>query len=221
MSTPRRDFWTPTAGILAAVTFVFGLAATANSPDQSDPDSKIISWYADHGHRVGVIIGAFVLAFCGLFLLWFASGLRQRLRLAEGPDGRLADVALGGAILLVGLLWVGAAALAAIPAGVSLGGSSQLTQADLGRFLPSVGFGSILLFGMFGAIALIDATSVVIMRTGVLPRWLAWLGFICGVVLLFGVIFLPVIALPVWLIAASVVLFRQPDLTAGSESSAG
>jgi hypothetical protein len=49
---------------------------------------------------------------------------------------------------------------------------------------------------------------VVIWRTGVLPRWLAWLGFICGVVLLFGVIFLPMIALPVWLIAMSIVLYR-------------
>lgn len=210
MSTPRRDFWTPTAGILAAVTFIFGLAATADSPDSSDSNAKIIAWYADHGHRIGIIIGAFILAFCGLFLLWFASGLRQRLRLAEGPEGRLANVALGGGLLLVALLWVGAAALAAIPAQQSFGGGPALSDADLGRFLPSVGFGSILLFGMFGAIALIDATSIVIMRTGVLPRWLGWLGFVCGVVLLFGVVFLPVIALPIWLIAASIVLYRQP-----------
>jgi MFS family permease len=216
MSTPRRDFWTPTAGILAAVTFVVGFAMAANSPDNDDPDAKIISWYADHGHRVGVIVGAFILAFCGLFLLWFAAGLRQRLRLAEGPEGRLANVALGGAVLLVALLWVGTAALGAIPAGVSLGGSSQLSDADLGRFLPSIGFGSILIFGMFGAIALIDATSVVIWRTGVFPRWLAWLGFVCGVVLLFGAVFLPVIALPVWLIAASIVLYRQPESVSSS-----
>jgi MFS family permease len=212
MSTPRRDFWTPAAGILAALTFVFGLAAAANSPDSDDSDAQILSWYADHGHRIGVIIGAFVLAFCGLFLLWFASGLRQRLRLAEGPEGRLANVALGGGVLLVALLWVGAAALAAVPAGQSIGGT-PLSNADVARFFPSLGFGSILIFAMFGAIALIDATSVVIMRTGVLPRWLAWLGFVCGVVLLFGAVFLPVIALPVWLIASSIVLFRQPEGT--------
>ncbi|HKH23768.1 MAG TPA: hypothetical protein VKA88_09095 [Solirubrobacterales bacterium] len=211
MSTPRRDFWTPTAGILAAVTFIVGLGMAADSPDSDDSDAQILSWYADHGHRVEVIIGAFVLAFCGLFLLWFASGLRQWLRLAEGPEGRLANVALGGGVLLVALLWVGAAALAAIPAGVSFGGSPDLSNADLARFLPSVGFGSILIFAMFGAIALIDATSVVIMRTDALPRWLGWLGFVCGVVLLFGVVFLPVIALPIWLIAASIVLYRRPE----------
>lgn len=216
MATPRRDFWTPTAGVLAAITFVVGLVMTTNSPDSGDSDAKIISWYADHGHRVTVIIGAFILAFCGLFLLWFAAGLRQRLRLAEGQEGRLANVALGGAVLLVGLLWVGAAALAAIPAGVSLGGANDLTTADVARFVPSIGFGAILLFGMFGAIALIDATSVVIFRTGVMPRWLGWLGFVCGVLLLFAVVFLPVIALPIWLIAASVVLYRQPEGTAAA-----
>jgi hypothetical protein len=222
MSTPRRDFWTPTAGILAAVTFVVGFAMTAGStPDNTDPDAKIISWYAENGHQVVGTVGPFVLAFCGLFILWFASGLRQRLRLAEGPEARLANVALGGAVLLVALLWVGAAAIGAIPAGIKLGQSNDLTNADLGRFLPSIGFGSILIFAMFGAIALIDATSVVIFRTGVLPRWLGWLGFVCGVVLLFAAVFLPVIALPIWLIAASIALYRQPEgaaQTAGDEA---
>ncbi|HEY6636266.1 MAG TPA: hypothetical protein VIZ61_01155 [Solirubrobacterales bacterium] len=217
MAAPRRDFWTPTAGILAAITFLVGVVMVSNSPDSDDNNAQIIDWYADHGHRVTVIVGAFILAFCGLFLLWFAAGVRQRLRVAEGPEGRLSNVALGGAVLCIGLLWAGASLLAAIPAGQSLGGANALTVSDVGRYLPQAGFGAILLFGMFGAIALIDATSVVIWRTGVLPRWLAWLGFICGVVLLFGVFFLPMIALPIWLIAASIVLYRQPaGTTVGS-----
>jgi hypothetical protein len=208
MQAPRSDFWTPLAGLAAALTFFFGVVFAANGPDNDDSNAKIVAWYADHGHRVGVIVGAFILAFFGLFLLWFTAGVRERLRAAEGPGGRLGDVALGGGILCVAAIWVGAAALAAIPAGVSLGGSPDLTNADLARFLPSVGFGAILLFGMFGAIALIDAVSIVIWRTGVLPRWLAWLGFACGVILLFGVVFLPMIALPIWLIATSIVLLR-------------
>jgi hypothetical protein len=205
----RRDPWTPLAGFLAALTFVVGVIFAADSPDSDDSAAKVLAWYADKGHRTGIIIGAYVLAFCGLFLLWFASGLRQRLRDAEGPEGRLANVALGGGFLLVGMLWVGAVALAAVPAGKSLGGS-PLETADVARFFPSLGFGAILLFGMFAAIAMIEATSIVILRTGVFPRWLAWLGFACGVVLLFGVVFLPIIALPIWLIATSVVLTRNP-----------
>jgi len=207
MQTPRRDIWTPIAGIAAALTFIVGVAMSANSPDSDDSDAKVLAWYADHSNRVGVIIGVYVLMFFGLFMLWFASGLRQRLRAAEGPEGRLANVAFGGAILSVGLIWVGAFALAAVPAGQSLGGA-PLSNADVARFLPQAGFGAILLGGMFGAIALIDAASIVIYRTAVLPRWLAWLGFVCTVVLLFGVVFLPMIALPIWLVATSIALSR-------------
>jgi hypothetical protein len=214
MQQPRRDRWTPIAGVLAAVTFVVGLIFVADSPDSGDTDAQVLAWYADHGHRVGIIVGAFLLAFCGLFFLWYASGLRQRLRAAEGPGGRLANVALGGAILFVGMLWVGGAALASIPAAQSFGGSPPLKVADVARFLPSVGFGAILLFSAFGAIALIDATSIVILRTGILPKWFAWLGFVATIVLLFGVLFIPMIALPIWLLVGSVILFRLPSLEA-------
>jgi hypothetical protein len=190
------------------------VAAVANSPDSDDSDAKVLAWYAKHSHRVGVIVGVFVLMFFGLFLLWFASGLRERLRAAEGPGGRLTNVALGGALLCVGLVWVGAFALAAVPAGQSIGGEPAVSNADVARFLPQLGFGAILIGGMFGAIGLIDAASIVIWRTKVLPRWLAYLGFACGIVLLFGFVFLPMIALPVWLIATSVVLLRRPSAEA-------
>jgi hypothetical protein len=49
------------------------------------------------------------------------------------------------------------------------------------------------------------------MRTGALPRWLAWAGFASAVLLLTGVIFVSAIALPLWVVAASVALLRQGD----------
>ncbi|HEY7256358.1 MAG TPA: hypothetical protein VH476_06710 [Solirubrobacterales bacterium] len=211
MSGSRREVWTPIAGIAATITFIVGVVMVGNSPEGSDSNAKVLAWYADSGHRTGVIVGAYVLMFFGLFLLWFAAGLRQRLRTAVGEDGRLANVALGGAVLCVALVWGGAFALAAIPAGQSFGSEPAITNPDLARFLPQAGFGAILVGGMFGAIAMIDAASVVGLRTGIFPRWLVWLGFVCGVVLLFGGFFLPAIALPVWLIAMSIFLFRGSE----------
>jgi hypothetical protein len=218
MNESRRELWTPIAGIAATVTFIVGVVMVGNGPEGSDSNAKVLAWYADHGHRTGVIIGAYVLMFFGVFLLWFAAGLRQRLRAAAGEDGRLANVALGGAVLCVALVWGGAFAVAAIPAGQSFGSEPMITNADLARFLPQLGFGAILVGGMFGAIAMIDAASVVGLRTGVFPRWLVWLGFACGIVLLFGALFLPVIALPVWLIGMSIVLLRR---SAESPADAG
>ena len=212
MRQPRRDLWTPIAGVLAAVTFVAGVILASASPKDSASDAQVIAWYTHHGHRLADITGAYLLAACGLFLLWFVSGIRQRLRAAEGPGGRLSTVALGGGIMCVGMLWVGAAALVSVSGAESFGGVPAIRSADLARFLPQVGDAAILLFAMFGAIALIDATSVVIWRTGILPRWFAWLGFICAVVLLFGVVFIPMVALPIWLLAGSIILFRLPSI---------
>lgn len=212
MRQPRRDVWTPIAGVLAAVTFAAGVILSSASPKDSASDAQVIAWYTHHGHRIADLVGAYLLAACGLFLLWFVSGLCQRLRAAEGPGGRLATVALGGGIVCVGMLWAGAAALVSISGAESFGGVPAIRNADLARFLPQVGDAAILLFAMFGAIALIDATSIVIWRTGVLPRWFAWLGFACAVVLLFGVVFIPMVAFPVWLLAGSVILFRLPSI---------
>lgn len=214
MLRPRRDVWTPIAGVLGALTFVVGLILASDSPGSKDTDAQVLAWYANHGHRTLILVGAFMLAFCGLFLLWFAAGLRQRLRAAEGPGGRLTNVAFGGAIVMVGMLWVGGAALAAIPAAQAFGSEPPLKVADIARIVPNIGFGAILVFSAFGAIALIDATSIVIMRTGILPRSFAWLGFVAAVVLLFGVVFIPMIALPVWLLVGSGILFRLPSIEA-------
>jgi hypothetical protein len=214
MQQARRDMWTPTAGVLAAITFVVGLIFISDSPDDTDTDAQVLAWYADHGHRVGIVVGAFLLAFCGLFFLWFAGGLRQCLRAAEGPGGRLTQIAFGGAVAFIAMLWIGTAALAAVQAGQELGDLPALKAADVARYLGSVGFGSILLFAAFGAIALIDAASIVIMRTGILPKWLAWLGFVAAVVLLFAVVFIPMVALPIWVLATSIVLFRLPSVEA-------
>jgi hypothetical protein len=126
---------------------------------------------------------------------------------------RLSNVAFGGAVVFTAMLWAGAAAATGVSLGKSFGGE-PLSNADLGRFLPQVGDVAILLFAMFRAIALIDAASIVILRTGILPRWLAWLGFVCAIVLLFGVVFIPMIAFPIWLLAVSIVLFRLPSVEA-------
>jgi len=214
MQTPRRESWTLAAGLAAALTFIVGVAMSANSPDSDASDATVLAWYAKHSNRLGVIVGLYVLMFFGLFMLWFASGLRERLRGAEGRSGRLSNAAFGGAVLCVAMVWIGAFALAAVPAGQSIGGAPAVTNADVARFLPQAGFGAILVGGMFGAIALIEAASIVIMRTDTLPRWLAYLGFACGFVLLFGVFFLPMIALPIWLVATSIALKRAPSTEA-------
>jgi hypothetical protein len=155
-----------------------------------------------------------LLAFCGLFIIWFAAGLRQHLRAAEGPGGRLSNIALGSGVALAVLIWVGAAAAISVSGAKTFGGEPGPHNADIARFVPQVGYATVLLFDMFAAIGMIDATSIAALRTGILPRWFAYLGFVCTIALLFAVVFLPMVALPIWLLAASFVFFKLPSVEA-------
>lgn len=209
MQQPRRDVWTALTGVLAAVLFVAGLICTVAGPNDTDSDSNVLAWYSDHGHRVTNLIGAYLIAVCGLMLLAFLAGLHRRLRVADA-SGTLANVALGGGIVLVAMLWMGTAAVVAISGAKSFGGDTGPQNVDIARFLPQVGYAAILLFAMFAAIAVIVPTSLVVLRSGILPRWFAWLGFVCAAALLLGVVFLPMVALPIWLVAAGAAALRRP-----------
>jgi hypothetical protein len=68
---------------------------------------------------------------------------------------------------------------------------------------------------LIGVGAMTIAAGMVIQRTGVLLVWLAWLGYVIGVLTLPMVPFLSFIAallLAAWVVAISVLLLRQPEL---------
>jgi len=88
---------------------------------------------------------------------------------------------------------------------------SELTRATI----PHIGY-SLLLFSMLAAAAFIGAASSAMRATAMLPRWLAWLGFAAAALLLFSIIFMPMVALPIWAAAVAVALWRAPVLTQAS-----
>jgi hypothetical protein len=48
----------------------------------------------------------------------------------------------------------------------------------------------------------------------VVPRWLAWLGFVVAVVLLFDVLYVNIVPFLIWVLAAAIVLFMRRNETA-------
>jgi prepilin signal peptidase PulO-like enzyme (type II secretory pathway) len=70
-----------------------------------------------------------------------------------------------------------------------------------------------LLGGGFAALVLVLTASIISLQTGALPQWLAWLGIVAAVVLVFAVIFLPMIALLIWVLAVSIVMLMRRDET--------
>lgn len=208
MDTSRWGRFGAVSGIVFAVLFVLGVMLT-NLPSGGESEETVMEFYADSGNRVMVMVAVYLLILAGIAFLCFVSSLHRGLRQAEGDSGSLATVALGGGIVFVAMLYATGSAWGNVAAGIEFGGETQPGY-EIPIWFTQLGYGDLLLHGMFAAIATIVPTSVLTLRTGVFPRWLAWTGFVCAFLLLFGVVFIPMIALPIWAIATSVAMLKSP-----------
>ena len=84
-----------------------------------------------------------------------------------------------------------------------------MSDPDIVRVLPQMGSLLLLLGGGFAGILLLLATSILIFRTGVLPRWLAWFGIVVAIALVFDVTYMNIVPLLAWVVGASIVLLRR------------
>jgi hypothetical protein len=202
--------WAPISGIAFVVLYIVAMFV-AKSPDSSDPAGTIASYYTDSkSHRVSMIAAAYILIAAAMLFLWFLSGLRSRLRAAEGTDGTLSTFAFGAGLLFVGLVSVGGLALASVPASMSFAENRVPVTADTIQIFMSLGYGAILVGGMLSAAVMIFAVSALTLRTGALPKWSAWVGFLAGIALLFAVIWIPQIALLIWTLCVSGAMLARP-----------
>ncbi len=210
MSKSGWERWGPIAGIVFVVLFVAGVSIGLNFPDSDDSAAKIAEYYNDSGDRAQLIIGSYLIVLSGVFFLWFLASLRSRLLLAEGAPGRLTAIAFGSGLVFTALVMTAGAIFMTVAADITFG-DNKFVSVEGARLLPVLGYPILLIAAMFAAIAMIDATSVLIMRTGTLPRWIAWFGFVTAVLLLFAVFFIPLLFLMFWVLAVSIAMLRlQP-----------
>jgi hypothetical protein len=205
----RWSQWAPASGFAFIVLFVVGMLLF-RTPDKDDTPLQIVGFYADKGNRAQLIIAAYLLVLAGVFFFWFLTSLRDRLRVLEGGTGRLTSIVFAGGIVFIAMLMVTAGIFMFVPGEITFG--DKAVPPDVARVLPDMGWAFILIGGAFSAIAMIDAASVVIMRTGVFPKWVAWLGFAAAFVLLFSALVFPIIALLVWVGVLSLLLLQTNDV---------
>ena len=208
------------AGILFAVFFVAGMLVISNSPDNTDSDQAIINWYADSGHQKSQLAGAYLLTLAGIAGAVFVSvGLGPRLAAAARNETSrtLAAMVRPAGIFMATTIAIGGFAIAACSAGVLF--DDITVDPGSARFLPSVGYGAVLVGGGLAGAFVIAVSSVVALRDRAFASWLAWLGFVCALALLAGVVFLPMIALPLWVLLASILFLTSgPRLVAETAS---
>jgi hypothetical protein len=205
MNSSSWNRWLALAGILFAILFVVGIFL-ATSIDSSESDANILKDAKDGTIQTATVIGAYLVAVSCIMLMAFASRLRAVLSAAEGGNGLLSRMSFLATGVLMAMLLAGIFAIAAVPGALVFGGAPDPTNADTVRFLPQMGFGAMLVGGGFSAIAMILPASIVTLRTGVLPAWFGWLGLVACIALLFGAFFIPMIALPIWVLIAGILL---------------
>lgn len=206
--------WIPLCGVLFVILFIIGISFAGNSLESSESDQAYLDWYGDSGHQTASIAGAYVLAVAGVAMLLFMNRLRAVVAQAEGARPLFAPFIFAGGTVFVVSLAVAAAAFVAVPAGVKFGSEPMPSSADLVRFLPQIGYGMLLVLGMFPLIFAIFATALASMRYSIFPGWYNWLSVLCAVVLFLAVFFLPLIALGIWLLAGSWVLMKHQSANA-------
>jgi hypothetical protein len=204
--------WAPLGGVIFVVLLIIGLVLIGDHPDPDALDGEIKDYLGDSGMHRNNIIGAYLWVLAGIALLWFLTHLRGVLREAEGAPGTLSNLGFASGLVFTVLLMAGGATIAAVAGAIEFR-DAPITETDLVRTLPQMGYAMILLGGGFAAVVLVLTTSIISLQTGVLPQWLAWGGILAAIVLLFSVILLPMLALLIWVLAVSGVLLVREETT--------
>ena len=158
------------AGIAFAVVTIVGFAL-GDPPVFDDPAADVREFFVDGDAQVHAATWLAGLAFVFLFLP-FAAGLRNLLAAAEEADEHMwARLSYTGAVLMTAISLVGLSFHEVLSLGTAESLSDE-TLVALARF-DTVLFLALLPWAM--ALFLV-AASIVIIRSGVLARWVGWLG---------------------------------------------
>jgi hypothetical protein len=200
--------WASLGGVLYVVLFIVGnILLFAGSPASDAAPAKVVAWYSDSGHRDRIDFG-WILAGLGIFcFLWFLSSLRRAVSRYEGEDGFLtALTTIGGAIY---------AALSLTAIGLNMGIRTMSDDTYRDQVFPGLIHAAndagyvIHATGGAGAAAMIIAASIAALRGAAVPAWSAWVGVVLGILALASIAFFPQLAIALWILAASLLLFLR------------
>jgi hypothetical protein len=179
----NRNLTPPRAAAVAGVTFsvlmglALGIVRATIPQDSANPGA----WLTDPANRKILTFGLNLTPFAGVAFLWFMGVLRNRLGVLE--DQFFATVFLGSGLLFVASL-IGSTAIAAALVEAASAGQVHAGNIETYLLIRRIARAFLNVFAMKMAGVFMFSTCTIALRTGILPRWLAFSGFACGAVLL-------------------------------------
>ncbi len=208
--TPRREKLrsfesAAIAGVAYAVLTIAALFLLRLPADLTLSDEALEIWFKDAGNRATLTFGLTLVSIAAVAFLWFVAVIRRRI--GDREDRFFATVFLGSGILYAATYLSGAVALAAPALAYSAIGSATVDEASATLAIGTA-TGLLLVVGPRMQAVFMLTTSTLILRSKVLPNWLAYSGYAVGALLfLLPLVFEPVgIAFPVWVLIASVTI---------------
>ena len=195
---------TPKAAAIAGIAFslllllILWLLRTSIPADPLEPGA----WLATDTRAVTVALN--LVPFAGVAFLWFIGVLRDRL--AQLEDRFFATVFFGSGLLFLAMLFAAAAVIGAIVLVGSISTPQELMNSTTFRFARATSYIIANVYAIKMAAVFMISTSTVVIRTGIAPRWIAFLGFLLALFLLMGSFFISwsFAVLPFWVFLISV-----------------
>ena len=193
------------AGICYSILAVLALTRISSYPSLDLSESELTAWFDDDLNQA-LLAGALGLtSVSAIAFLWFVAVIRRRLGNRE--DRFFATVFFGSGIAYVAVWLVGAAVLAGPAIAMTMLDAAEVTPASA-SLAGGVAAALLLVVAPRIQAVFIFTTSAVILRSHVLPSWLAFAGYVAGVVMFLApLVFAPLgYVFPVWVFVVSVVL---------------
>ena len=194
---------TPRAAALAGIVFSVLLMSALVLLRLSVPNNPLETgrWLGTDAKRVGVALN--LVPFAGIAFLWFIGVLRARL--GDHEDRFFATVLLGSGLLFLAMLFSAAAIAGAVL--LAYGAYAEaLTESAEFTLVRALSHSIMNIYAVKVAAVFMITTSTLAIYTGIAARWIAYLGYVLALLLLFGGSFTDwsVLLFPLWVLLTSI-----------------
>jgi hypothetical protein len=187
------------AGIVFSILLIISLVLTRVSVPATPGDAG--TWLS--GSEKSIRLALDLLPFAGIAFLWFIGVLRDRIGAQE--DRFFATVFLGSGLLFLAMTF----AASAISGGLMMAYRAipgKVLDFGIYTFARTVAYQIVNVYAIRMAAVFMISTCTLAIRTGIFPRWMAFLGYVLAVLLLVspGRLYWAPLVFPLWALVISV-----------------
>jgi hypothetical protein len=203
LNIARSRLTTPRAAAIAGIIFSLLYLTIVILVRSSVPErpSDLGDWMTTGWRTVELALN--LLPFAGIAFLWFIGVVRDRL--GQYEDRFFATVFFGSGLLFLAMLFV---------TGAVAGGIMSMYGVNPGKLIESgiYTYGRLMVYELMNVYTMkmagvfMISTSTLILRTGIAPRWMSYLGFALAIFLLLslGLVYWAPLIFPLYVLMISV-----------------